>query len=133
MTDMAKYMACICGWVSEPYPDDYMFMGLGGILDCPDCRANLRNATLEMCYGNVDVITSEELKGLREQEAHGIMWEQAFRNWQRNRLISEMKAWEQTSVTDCERTEDKLRTRKHKSIRNQGKYKGRGKEKRREP
>lgn len=89
MVDMTKYMACICGWVSEEYPDDYMFMSLGGILDCPICHAKQQNATLEGCHGHVTVVTLEELQGLYEQVGHGIEWEQAFRNLQRERLILE--------------------------------------------
>jgi hypothetical protein len=139
---MSKYMACICGWVSEAYPDDYMFMGFGGTLDCPLCRAELRNPTLEMCYGHVDVITSEELAELREQESRGIMWEQAWRNLTRKKLGLDKPVLlttpfyttgETNKHIDLEKTEDKIRKLKRKSIRNQGKYKSRGKEKRREP
>jgi hypothetical protein len=142
---MAKYMACICGWVSEPYPDNYMFMGLGGVLDCPLCRAQLRNATLEGCYGHVTTINSEELADFRKQESQGIEWEVAFRNLTRKRILDSSKPVLLTTpfntvppdqdwrMTEIEEDEDKLRKRKHKSIRVQGKYKGRGKTKRREP
>lgn len=134
----------MCGWVSVEFPDDYKFMGLGGVLDCPRCHANLQNATLEGCYGHVTIITLEELLKLREQETHGIEWEQAFRLLQRSRLkldkpvllttpFNTVPPEDDFNATMWEDDEDKLRKRKHKSIRVQGKYKGRGKTKRREP
>jgi hypothetical protein len=48
-------------------------------------------------------------------------------------LREELDAWERASTGTWEETEDGLRKSKRKTIRNQGKYKGRGKEKRREP
>lgn len=139
-------MACICGWVSEEYPDTWMPIGLGGVLDCPICHSKLQNATLEGCYGSVTVITLEELQELYEQVGHGIEWEQAFRNLRRKKIgvllttpFNTVPPEEEEPDQDwgiygeVEEDEDTLRKRKHKSIRVQGKYKGRGKTKRREP
>lgn len=177
---MAKYMICVCGWISEEYPDNYMFMGLGGVLNCPICHAQQRNATLEMCYGHISVVTSKELQLIREFEARDIPWEKAIS------LYHEVKIWKQYPVTynkeledylnspregpihcprcdstnigidsddnhlcnECgyhfdddellepdpfEEKEDNIRKSSQKSIRKGGKYKERGKEKRREP
>lgn len=131
---MSKYLVCICGWVSEEYPDSFVPVGFGGTLDCPMCHAQLRNATLEMCYGNVEVITDVELADLRKQESQGIQWEQAFRNLMRKKLQTPVLLTtpfnteppeDDFNATMWEDEEDTLRKRKHKSIRYGGKYKGR--------
>lgn len=58
---MTKYLVCKCGWKSKPYPDDTMFMGLGGILSCPECTRFKRNPTLtEGLYGQVHSIIVNE-------------------------------------------------------------------------
>lgn len=105
MTNMAKYMICICGWVSEEYPDNWMPIGLGGVLDCPICHAQQRNATLEMCYGHVSVVTLKELKMIREFEARDIPWEKAIS------LYHEIKIWEGASVENLAKTYEKLETK----------------------
>ena len=44
-----------CGWKSKPH--EHMPVGLGGTLDCPECRKHKRNGPfIEGCYGNVDAI-----------------------------------------------------------------------------
>ena len=48
-------------------------------------------------------------------------------------IKTEIKYWNKTSANDWEEAEDELRKLGRKSVRIQGKYKGRGKTKRREP
>jgi hypothetical protein len=57
---MTKYLVCKCGWKSEPYPDNTLFLGLGGTLSCPECTKVKRNPTLEGLYGHVHSITVDE-------------------------------------------------------------------------
>jgi Zn finger protein HypA/HybF involved in hydrogenase expression len=58
---MTKYLICKCGWKSEPYADNTEFMGLGGILSCPECTKFKRNPTLcEGQYGHVHSIIVNE-------------------------------------------------------------------------
>jgi len=53
-----KREVCICGWQSNPYPEDTLFAGLGGQLFCPKCTELQRNRNIEV-YGDVKVITEE--------------------------------------------------------------------------
>lgn len=49
-----RQLVCICGWKSELYPDDYLFIGPGGQLGCPECTKSKRNKNIEV-YGSVEV------------------------------------------------------------------------------
>lgn len=51
---MVKYLKCVCGWRSEPYPDTTQFAGPGGQLRCPECTKAKRNRNAEV-YGSVQV------------------------------------------------------------------------------
>lgn len=44
----------VCGWKSEPF--EGIPVGLGGTLDCPECRKAKRHPTLEGCFGSVESI-----------------------------------------------------------------------------
>jgi hypothetical protein len=50
-----------------------------------------------------------------------------------SKMKEELEFWDSISMDAWAKTEDYLRTSKVKSIRSQGKYKGRGKEKKHEP
>lgn len=50
----SQEICSICGWKSEPY--EGLAVGLGGVLDCPECRKVERHPTLEGCYGSVEAI-----------------------------------------------------------------------------
>jgi hypothetical protein len=54
-----KYRVCICGWISEAYPNNCMFIGPGGEAICPDCfKARRKNGALEG-WGRVETINEK--------------------------------------------------------------------------
>lgn len=53
-----KRLVCICGWRSYPYPEDTLFAGCGGELNCPECSKAERNKGIE-AYGSVHSVTEE--------------------------------------------------------------------------
>jgi len=58
------FQVCICGWMSEGYPDGTIFFGLGGQLSCPRCTDEKRNQNIEV-YGNVEVMNEREIFRVR--------------------------------------------------------------------
>jgi hypothetical protein len=120
------FQVCICGWHSEGYPDGTTFIGLGGILDCPKCREEKRNPTLECCYGNVEVVNHIELFRIKFADDP----EAAFKKVQQEHWEKERK--EVMEMRERELEEKALRPRS-KSVRIVSKFKGRGKFKKKSP
>lgn len=113
------FRMCVCGWHSEGYPDDTIFMGLGGQLSCPECTTEKRNQNIEV-YGNVEVVNQDEFF---------MIWfaadmETTFKKVQNEHFDQERKQVEE--YRKLQELEEKALSKK-KSIRIVSKYKGRGK------
>jgi len=51
---MTRFLVCECGWKSKAFPNDAVFVGLGGNLSCPECTKHKRNKGIEV-YGSVHI------------------------------------------------------------------------------
>lgn len=89
-----KFKACICGWFDGGYPDDVMFAGVGGILDCPACREHKRNRNLEMQYGNIEVVNHVELFRL----TYAPNWYDEFKKIQDEHFMNERIEFEKVKI-----------------------------------